>query len=247
MTSYNTGVTADSGGADPASQQLVIPAGVAAGNTMLLLTEAFTISGSEATLSVASTGTAFTQIGITQFATTGSVSIQGAIWQATAGASDAGKTITAASTIGAFWALALGCYAGFNQSASIDVAGGIAQTGVATLATPSETTGVNEDWAVYLGAGAVNDGATLTGPAGSTQRLNDVSVSGISAAIFDSNGPVGPAGTLIGGGNFHGSAGNAFMAVFTVGLAPAVSPLVVSAAMLVPDRAGGWKKLLLLG
>jgi hypothetical protein len=222
MTSYNTGTTANSGGSQTASQALTIPAGVLAGDVMLLLVQGFTVATTAATLAVASTGTAFIQIGTTQFINNGSISDQGAIYYAVAGASDAGKVITASvsgSATSAFWALALASYTGASNTAPIDVSGGTAVF-AASITCPPETTGVSGDWAVYLGGGGCNTGATLTGPSGSTSRQNVVDSAGIGAAINDSNGSVGAAGTGIGGGTFGINFGSGAITAFTVGLAP---------------------------
>lgn len=232
--SYNTGATAtNQGGGGGASQTLTIPAGVLAGDVMLLAVNAFS-NGTTPALTVASTGTAFTQIGATQKGGTGSgYSVYGGIYYAVAAGTDAGKVITASVSGGGapFVCVALAAYTGVSSSAPVDVSGG-ANAGISPLTFPAETTGVANDWAVYLAPFSESVNASFTGPAGTTSRQS-VESGGIGCAIWDSAGGVGGAGTSIGGAGetLSSTAATVWLTGFTVGLAPAaVVPPVPSAA-----------------
>src|SRR5215469_14243996 len=115
---------------------------------MLVVVEGFS-NTSGATLSLSSTGTAFTQIGSTQVggALASGFDSFGGIFYAVASSTDAGKVITA--TVGnpggsTFIALSLASYSGCNTSSPIDVSGG-ANGSASPLNFPALTTTQGND------------------------------------------------------------------------------------------------------
>jgi hypothetical protein len=235
---YNTSAAA-ADGTQEASQNLTIPAGVLAGDVMLLAVAAFYTAAF--TPAIASTGTAFTQIGASQAGgNADGFVLNGSIWYAIASASDAGKVITASGN-SAFWGLSLVAYTGASNSAPVDVDGGTLVTSSSTtsIVCPSETTGVSGDWAVYLCPYGIQAPTGFSGPAGTTQRTNTEG-SGVGTSVYDSNGSVGGPGTGIGGGSFSGSGAAYWWTAFTVGLAP---PVTAAAPPAGPARPGqAWKR-----
>lgn len=231
MTSFNTQAGSDSGGGTAATGSLTIPAGVLAGDVVLVVSCGFNL-GAGATLSASSTGTA--PVLLNQNQTAGSnngLFSNGGLWWFTAASTDPGKVITFTPSAGvAFWANALAAYSG---AGAVDVHGGVpfeSTTGAAE-STPALTTGVAGDWAVYLAAMGTPGGA-LAEPAGTTSRIKQIAASFIAADICDSNASVGGAGTGIGGAGKQYSAtnGNTWYSLFTVGLAPPAGPVVTMTA-----------------
>ena len=210
--SFNTGTTG--------AGSTTIPAGVLAGDVMLLVVNAFS-NGVSPVVSVSSTGTAFAQIGPQQAGGSASgFSSFGAIFYAVATATDAGKIITASATGGGTlsFATALAAYTGASNSAPIDVSGG-AGSGVSPLSFPTLITGQANDWAISLSAYGENTGGGVTVSSG-TLRENHEPSFGVGAGIWDSNGSVGGSGTSIGGNTVSSAAGSVWLTAFTVGLAP---------------------------
>jgi hypothetical protein len=216
------------------SQAVTIPASVAAGDVLVVLGVQVPISSVTPTLSIASTGTAPVAAAAQQSASESLPATLGARpWTVVCGAGDAGKVITVSSTTTGFWSVAVAAYTGVDNTNPVDVAGGAVTTGgnTGTVTCPSESTVTAGDWAVYLGGGAA-EGATLTGPTGSTSRESSVA-SGIDvyAAVNDSNASAGAAGSSIGGGTFTTNvATNSILAAFTIGLKAAGSGVAGSAA-----------------
>ena len=246
--SFNTGATASDGVPSVPSQALTIPAGVNAGDLVLFVASGFDVTAVE-TIQVASTGTTPTIIGATQNTPLlGTHYNHGALFSFIAAASDAGKVITAsfASADNAEWAVGLGAWPGTLLSGPIDVSGAAVSSGAsATITCPNEVTATAGDWAVQIVAAALG-GSTFTGGAGFTQReaLSDPG-SGSTVLIYDSNAPVGPAGTTIGGATFANAGNNNWWVGWTVGLAPAAGPR--GGRVQVPDDRPGIKKLLVFG
>lgn len=217
--SFNTAATAPS--VQASSTTLTIPAGVLSGDVMILVVNGFS-SGASVSLTVSSTGTAFTQIGTTQQGGTASgFTTYGGIYYAVASGTDAGKVITIGTTQTGgtlFICGALAAYTGASNTTPIDVSGGAASS-TSPLTVPSKTTTVTGDWAVYPSAFGENPGANYTAPGGVTQRAK-TEVNGVGAGIWDSNGSVGSSGTSIGGINFTSVSGTLWLTGFTIGLAP---------------------------
>jgi hypothetical protein len=236
--SFNTGATSDSGGSQAGSVGITVPSGVLGGDVMLLMVTGITPIATESTLILTSTGTSFTQISSTQFATMNGYSVDGALYSAVAAGStgststDVGVVVTASCSDNPYWAMALSAYTG--ASGAIDVYGGTAVTGTVGVTCPVETTGHDGEWAVYLGGGAVEGGAVPNGPSGSTLRERSGGAGAVYATIVDSNGSVGSQGTAIGGGAFTSSLGvtNNWWAAFTVGLAPANATVSITTSSL---------------
>ena len=224
---YNTGAAGSA--ITATSVGLTIPAGVLAGDVMLLSVTVFTEDSSAPAITIpagwnllpAATGTN------PEIATAGSsIWSYGYAYYKVANNTDPGSGLTVSETGSPFastwWAIALAAYTGAAAAGTIDVAGGAnAQGGTGTTVTcPAETTGAAGDWAVYLGGGAPS--GAFTTPAGTTTRQNIVSGASVGAIITDSNGPAG-AGAVIGGGTFGSTApGAAWLTAFTVGLAATV-------------------------
>jgi hypothetical protein len=233
-TSYNTGTTATSNGSQTASQAITIPAGVLAGDVVLILAEQVVLTSSPSTLSAASTGTTPSQAGSQVTGTEGlPAAVTGAVFYFVATGTDAGKVVTISAGASGFWGVALVAYTGASNTSPIDVINGaFGGANTNTVTCPSLNTGVAGDWAVYLGGGAAEGSAsgTMGIPASSTQRQNAVDGSAIGKAASDSNGSVGAAGTSIGGGTFTcASNGNAILTAFTIGLAPAAARSIAGA------------------
>jgi hypothetical protein len=220
--SFNTAARADSGAVTAANVQLTIPAGVLAGDVVLVVASAFA-GASGATLSASSTGTAPVLVDQAQTALFAGLFHNGGLWQFTASGSDAGKVITVTLSGGTnpFWSAVLAAYTGVNGAAPVDVHGvnTAAGSGI-TQNTPSLTTGTANDWAVQAAAVATPNNA-LTEPAGTTSRQKNIAASFIAADICDSNASVGGAGTGIGGGTYSVGAGNVWYVTWTAGLTPA--------------------------
>jgi hypothetical protein len=236
--SYNTG--AISARASSGVQTVTIPAGVLAGDLMLAAVEVFD-NGTGPTVAVTSTGTSFTQLGSQQKGGTASgFSSYGSVWYAVASGTDAGKVITAtATTLGTttFTYVGVVAYSGTGGGAP-DVSGGTA-AGTSPLTFPSETTTESGDWAVYLAPfGESAGGPFWTGPAGMTQRI-EAEASGVALAVWDSNGSVGGAGTVIGGAGktLSSTAGSIWFTGFTVGIAPAQANTRTAALTVSPSGA----------
>lgn len=240
---WNTGTTA-SNGAHVASQAITIPAGVLAGDVLIVPFSAFGLAFAPAeTIQVSSTGTTPVLVGSVQNTATFSDRIlNAAIFSVVAGASDAGKVITGSVVSGhdAEWAAAIGAWTGVYNSGPVDVNGAATATGVSSTGScPSETTGAAGDWDLQIICAALA-GAAYTGGAGFTQRESVVdATSGAAVAIFDSNGPVGGAGTSIGGATFANAGNSSWWAGFTVGLSPVPSGTLAPAGLASSSAAAG--------
>ena len=230
--SFNTGARLDSGGAAAASQNLTIPAGVLAGDVVLVVACGFN-GASGATLAASSTGTAPVLIDQDQTPVLAAVFSNGGAWYFVASGTDAGKVITFSISTGtAEWSVALAAYSGARNVTPVDVHGAVAAVSAtgAAVATPALTTGVAGDWAIYMAAGAAAS-SNLTEPASTTSREKGISSAGVFADICDSNASVGGAGTGIGGASFtYSSPGgsNTWYSLFTVGLAPPSAAALVT-------------------
>lgn len=235
--SFNTGAAASVN--TSVSINITIPAGVLAGDVMILGLELFTTDSTQPSVAFSGAGGTWTLIPVTTGANP-AVAIGGGIWSygfayyrvATAG--DPGQVLTITETgspAGTTWiAVTINSYTGASTSAPIDVAGSAnhGQGSQTSPACPAMLTGVANDWAVYLAqAGLPSAATTLTDPG--TAREFTVNSAAIAAASSDSNASVGGAGTSIGGSSFVGSTASAngyWWSVFTIGLAPPAAPAV---------------------
>lgn len=232
--SYNTGAT---GSANTASSVAVtIPAGVLAGDVMILALTVFCETGTAPSIGFSGGGGTWTLIPGTSPGTNPEVAANSPIWSygyayyrvATAG--DPGATLTVTETgsgSGTTWlAAALASYTGANTSTPADVIGGsqaFNSAGPGTITTPSKTTVTANDWAVYLVGGGLTAGSNVVGPAGTAKRQGVFSSASIEAGIWDNGTPLA-AGSSIGGGTFSetgGNSGSGWWTSFTIGLAPA--------------------------
>ena len=242
--SFNTAASANGAGVSETSQNLTIPAGVLAGDVMLLVINGFSNGASgSVTVSASSTGTAFTQIGSQQVGGAGASGFNtfGAIFDAVASSTDAGKVITATiNNPGGsnFIAMSMAAYTGASNTAPIDVSGGT-NSATSPLTFPAETTTVAGDWAIYLSAFGESTNATFTGPSGTSTRTTTES-GGVGSGIWDSNASVGGAGTGIGGASFQFSSTSTtvWLTGFTIGLSPPVAAAVTLSAA--PGRS--WER-----
>src|SRR5580704_9173314 len=222
---WHTGTAASSGGTAQPSYGVTIPAGVSAGDVLLVAYSAF--GTLDETIQVSSTGTTPVIIGSSLNSGGGGFVCNAALFYVIAGASDAGKVITASLVSGhnSKWAGGIGAWTGANNTTPVDVSGSALSNGASsTITCPSKTTTVANDWDIQIMCAGLG-GSAYTGGTGFTQRetVSDPS-SGATVAIFDSNGAAGAAGTTIGGAAFANAGNNSWWAGFTVGLAPAAAP-----------------------
>jgi hypothetical protein len=254
--SYNTGATSSANTAT--SCNITIPAGVLAGDLMLLGIACFNEVASAPTITITGGGGSWTLLSPMhdgtnpQAVNNGTLFNWAYVYYRVATAGDPGATLTvseAGSPAATTWlSLVLVSYTG-AASSQPDVAGSVGANNVLTVTSPSETTATANDWSAGMLLGGTN-GAPVGGlPATSRQLIT--SGAGISAGIWDSNGSVGGAGTSIGGVTVHGgnNAANNTFGVFTIGLAPApppAAPVAVTAAGGDENRQTALKKLDLL-
>jgi hypothetical protein len=230
---YNTGATASANTATSVS--LAIPGGVLAGDLMMLGLAVFNEVASAPSIGFSGGGGAWLlpsplhDGSNPEQATTGTLYAYGYFFYRVATAADIGATLTITETgspAGLTWlAVALAAYTGAG-AVQPDIAGSLAANNVLSVAAPAETTLSDGDWYAGFELGGTNTAPTGSPPG--TQRQIVTSSAGITASIWDSNGPVGNAGTAIGGGTVHGgnSAPNNTFTVFTIGLAPPRPPAV---------------------
>ncbi len=191
-----------------------IPNGILAGDVMIVGVDAFL--NSAPTLTIASTGSSWTQLGSTIPSGAGGFSAYGAAFYCVAGSTDAGKVVTINNTASGnpYYTLVFAAYAGANTSSVVDVSGSTATTSNTTVTCPSKTTTVNNDWAIYI----CNAGPLISGfPTGTFYR-DEADASGTSTVITDSGASVGSSGVSIGGGAFTSSSGLGGFIAWTIGL-----------------------------
>jgi hypothetical protein len=144
--SWNTGTTVDDANTQAASQTVTIPAGVLAGDIIIIVVTGWATAVPTETIQASSTGTAPVIIGTTQSVADGTLYLQAVPFYVIAGASDAGKVITVSFVSGdtAKWTIALGAWTGASNAAPVDVSGSATAEGVSsTLTCPTEATGVS--------------------------------------------------------------------------------------------------------
>lgn len=226
--SFNTGTTVDDANTLTTSQNVIIPAGVKAGDVILFVVTGWDSAAAVEIIQASSAGTPPVAIGTTQSVTFSATNLQGAIFKIIAGASDAGKIITVSFVSGdtAKWSIALGAWTGASGSGPVDVSAATTASGLGTSLTCPVVNGNAADWCVELAAMALG-GSAYSGPAtGFTQRESHVNgTSGGGAFIWDSNAP---AGSPMGGAIFTNAGNNNWWTGFTIGLAPASSPNAAS-------------------
>lgn len=239
--SFNTGAVADSASTQTTSQNITVPAGVLAGDVVLVLAQQVVLTSTASTFTASSTGTTPTAAGSPVTGTEAlPAAVTGRVFWFAASATDAGKVVTITASASGFWSLALVAYTGASNTVPIDViSGAFGGANTTSVTCPTVSTGIANDWSVFLGGGAVENSTPLTVPAGSTSRENDDSSAQIGAAISDSNASVGAAGTNIGGGTFAAPGGstNCILTAFTVGLAPPGAGGATPAPLVVPQAA----------
>lgn len=187
---YRTG--AESNTPSPANSETVtVPAGVVAGDLVVIYGQVAGAAGTITALNATTTGTALTPLDAGQ-------QIQGGagwdrVWTFIAGAGDPGTTVITLTSVGTNSGYIFAGLAAYAGAASVEAWQKI-NTGTATSSTftgPTTTTINANDTAVYA-AGYIA-GGTITAFPG-TQRQSDG-----NTTMSDSNGSVGPAGTSIGG------------------------------------------------
>lgn len=191
-----------------------IPESVISGDVMIIGVNAFI--NSTPTLTIASTGSPWIQLGSTIPAGAAGYSAYGAVFYCIASATDAGKIVTINNTASGdpYYTLVFAAYSGASKSSAIDVSGDNATTSNTTVTCPSETTGANNDWAVYV----CNGGPLISGFPANTLYRDEADASGTSTVITDSGTSVGLSGTGIGGGTFTSSNGSGGFVAWTIGL-----------------------------
>jgi len=216
---YNTGAAAATQSSGTGVFTLTIPAGVLPGDVLLIAATGGHNRLPPSDMTVTSSGTPLTQLGVTQRQDAFYTFEYGLFW-AVADAADPGAMITVtwtADTTG--FAIAVAAYTG---AAGVD---GYGSTGnfAATITAPSVVTTVPGDWAVQMAATYAS--STLTPPTGTprTAASDGTPGSGVAVAVVDTAAPVGPAGTVIGGGVF--TPGNSYINfASTAGVNPQISP-----------------------
>ena len=226
--SFNTS-TSTTGGQNGNSQAITIPAGVLTGDVMIIIATSMTNTTNPPTISiVSSAGSTWTPLASPEpnYLNSSGYRFYSNAFYCVAGASDPSSTVTLTNTStgspGTFWQVDMAAYTGCNQAHPIDLFDWyqpINAGGAGSVPCPQLTTRVANEWALYLATSGNSSG--VTGPSGSTQRQNAYSTNGIHAGLFDSNGSVGAAGTVIGGGSFSGS--TVSWVTWTLGLVPAGS------------------------
>lgn len=229
--SYNTGavVSMTSTGT---SKTLTIPAGVLAGDAMFLLFTAYSETSGSSTLSVSSTGGAWTQVGSTIYEATANFEVNSSLWVRSATSADPSATITMSSTTALFLHGELVSYTGAATSGMVDAfADGTTTTAGTSFTTPSATTVAANDWAVYFLSLCCDGGsaATPTAPSGTTMRESAATTGGISG-VADNHTALAAA-TGIGGGTFT-TTPTACGVTWSVALAPLVSGAAPNSGML---------------
>ena len=227
--SFNTGATASVTASGTASGTITIPAGVAAGDVILVLVSVFTTATGTLTNALSSTGTAPTQVGVNENANAAGVLSQGSVFQIKASGSDAGKVLTfstSGGSGGSYWyAVALAAYTGAASATPVDVitgSGTFTSNNAGGATTPAATTGVSGDWHVSLIGYNVANGTSITKPSSLTSRETLNGNQGVMCGIADSAASVGAAGTSIGSVTWTSQVpNNTWVNAFTVGLAPA--------------------------
>jgi hypothetical protein len=219
MTGYLTQTSVNSASSTVASEPFTIPGAVTAGVACLLLFEAYSTSSGASTLSVTSTGSAWTQLGTTAFISGTSSQMNAGLWYLEAQAADIGATVTCHTSVSMFVNVTAVFYFGAALS-FIDVSGtGSSSTLSATAPMPSASTVAAGDWALFFAS--VCNGAsgfsscTMTG--GTLREANFGSSSGVAAA-GDSNGPVAAGASIGGSGVFFTPNTTGVYATWVVGL-----------------------------
>jgi hypothetical protein len=241
MATHNTGTTATLGqSAHTVAFTFTIPAGVLAGDVMLVSvnTFSFPLTG-PATSTPTSGGGSWTAVGPLVAAQDGTAGVFATAWYRVATAGDPGSTFTISwtggvgGTDGFWWTATHDSYTGFwtpdPVAQSITPTSG-AQTAVGSC--PSGTSLRSGSWVVQLGPITPNSSGTITGvPSGMTQRQLSNGNSGVSNASADSGASVGAAGTPIGGGSFTTSnATDNWWAEWTIELATVGAPAAAVSA-----------------
>jgi hypothetical protein len=241
MATHNTGTTATLGqSAHTVPFTFTVPAGVAAGDVMLVSvnTFSFPLTG-PATSTPTSGGGSWTAVGPLVAAQDGTAGVFATAWYRVATAGDPGSTFTISwtggvgGTDGFWWTATHDSYTGFwtpdPVAQSITPTSG-AQTAVGSC--PSGTSLRSGSWVVQLGPITPNSSGTITGvPSGMTQRQLSNGNSGVSCASADSGASVGAAGTPIGGGSFTTSnATDNWWAEWTIELATVGAPAAAVSA-----------------
>ncbi len=184
------------------SATATIPAGAGIGDVIFLVFNATNLSTSASTtLSVTSTGNAWTQIGSTETCAISSFSyIWSSLWWLKVQAADQGATVTLHSTTSLYLGAAAAGYSGVNSTSPVDgYAFNATTAGEETWASPTTTASVSTDWLLNLaGIASTQTIATPAGPG--TSRQTYFAYNEFWTGLSDSNGTVA-AGT-VGGGNF---------------------------------------------
>jgi hypothetical protein len=190
--SYITQANANSASSQVSSKTITIPSTVQASDVLLLVAQCYSGSGGNVTISIASTGSSWSQQGTQQYVAGTSSQNNASLYYLSAGASDASKVVTISTASALFYNLTMVVYRG--SSTTWDGSNVTSSTTLTTTDTcPNITTALSGTWLVCLGA-LCNGSAgfsSCTGPANasSVREANFGSNSGIAVAS-DSNGAV---------------------------------------------------------
>ena len=255
--SFNAATTASAN--TSATCNVPLPAGVLAGDVMLMVINLFTQVSSAPTIAFSGAGGTWTLVPTTDASANPQVSSGGTFFNygyayyRVATAADAGATLTLTETgspAGSTWfAVAMAAYTGASTGAPVDVAGGTStpgNTSPVNILCPALTTTKANDWGVLLFGGATSVTNTTSLESGSVRANLNASSAGISAALGDTNAPVASGGTI---GNKHWNVTGTpnWLTAFTIGLAvqPPPSPPLVDAGTGDETRGMARKKWLL--
>lgn len=234
---YRTGGTVNNGGTQSQAAPAITLTGVQPGDVIFIWAIALTLTGTPATISCGSTGTAPVPLGNPQTGTEPlPASVTGRLFTIVASQNkdtpDAGKVVSVTTNANAFIAVTWVAHSGANVTvpvvnglAGINSAFGGANTASVTCPT-IQASDPNGTYGLFFGGGAA-EGGSLSAPA--TSRINGISSSDVAAVASDTNAVIG-SGTNIGGGAFTtGNPANSVLVAFTVLLSEAPVTQIVGA------------------
>lgn len=208
---------------------LTVPGGTPTGSVCWLMTTADLGSSGTPTMTVTSTGTTPVFVGTANYLTTGAVSN---LYVFVSTINDQGAVISMTPSGNCYLGMSIATYTGASISQPDVFTSTVQSTAATSFTAPSEITGSANNWAVYL-ASFIGGGSINTYPG--TFVVQD---SASRTSIADSNGPVGPAGTTIGGQNWGGTASVEWLG-FTVGMTPATTTSTLFGQPATPSGSGG--------
>jgi PKD repeat protein len=170
--------------ANAAKVTVAVPAGVTAGNALVL----FATSANASTALSAPAG--WTQVSLTQ-----GNQIQTAVWQRVATAADAGSPVQVTLAVSAKVSAMVAAYAGTSSTAPVAAHAEAAETtSRAGHTTPTLSSAANGAWVLSYFSDVSTDTVSWTAPAGQATRSSVFGTGGghVSSLLTDLNGPLVP-------------------------------------------------------